>query len=159
MSYYFPLGGNSAITVQNASHSLLATTASAASASSIVAEFAIYAITSGSKPAAGTTGMAIPAESCSAAAPVGPQGERGPSGSKGSDLSVCPAGTIECPQLTLSMSSAFTGYDLTYYPNGINGVLPSGSQFTIVCIELGGCTTAQVVCPPSLSLASFPTFT
>lgn len=158
MSYYFPLGGGALSSVQNISHSLLASTASIAYDPTTVTKVyvltASYAASSGSTPAAGANGTSITINDCNPALYVqGPTGAQGPTGSKGADITTCPVGTIACTGLNVSLSAAYDD-GIT---RGINYYVPSGSQYSIVCMEIpAGCTSATAVCPSYLPVA-FPT--
>jgi hypothetical protein len=159
MSFYFPLGGTSGVSVQNISHSLLAVTASVPTSTTITVLTTLFATNSGSNPPAGTSGASATVNDCNPALYVsGAAGPQGPTGSNGADNVTCPAGTILCAQASVSLSGAFT-YNMTSYPNGINGTLPSGSQYSIVCMEIPpGCTNVNTICPPYLPMdRGFPT--
>lgn len=151
MSYYFPLGESSATAIQSISHSLLATTASVPHAPTITALTALYAVKSGSIPPAGAAGTSITIDNCVISQYIsGSQGNQGERGAKGTDNNTCPAGTVECTALNVSLSMALPGFS-----NGINFVRPSGSKFTKVCMEIPtGCTSGNTVCPPFLPTAS-----
>ena len=151
MSYYFPLGGSEAITTQSISFALTATSASAARVASISVLTASYAPSVILAPTNGTSGTNKTAGDCTDTATVGPKGVQGPTGTKGADNNTCPNGTIECTGLNVSLSGAFPGY-----PNGINYVQPSGSQYSKVCMEIPpGCDLVNVICPEYLPIA-FP---
>lgn len=159
MSYYFPLGGTSALSIQNISHSLSAATASVPVATTITAVTALFATTSGSNPPAGANGANATLNDCNPALYIsGATGPQGPTGSSGADNVTCPPGTIQCTSLNVSLSGAFPDY-----PSGLNGgfggssPLPSGSQYSIVCMEIPpGCTSANAICPPYLPIAYPP---
>ncbi len=143
-SYYFPFGGTSAATLQNISHSLLATTASVPAFQTITTLTASFATTSGSTPPAGQAGINQTAELCGPSTIVGPIGAQGIRGVNGTDNVSCPPGTIACT-------------DLDQYLNNLNivGNRASGSQFSKVCMEIPlGCTSLTAVCPPYLPSAS-----
>lgn len=160
MSYYFPLGGSQAVSIQNISYSLAATTASVPTSTTVVAITASFATTSGSTPPAGIDGVSITQFACEEAAQINPkllksgsQGVQGPTGSQGSANTTCPPNTVECTALNVSLSGAFPGY-----PSGLNATLPSSSRYSIVCIEIPpGCNSSNTVCPPYLPISSLPT--
>ena len=119
MSYYFPFGASSAVSVQNISYSLQATTASRPDFSNIpVVPSASYAPSVQNSPAAGANGLSKNIDSCSATAPVGLPGLTGLAGAKGMDFGYCPAGTKECPNLHVSLSAVWTNgtnFGVNYY--------------------------------------------
>lgn len=159
-SYYFPFGGAEASTVQNVSHSLFAVTASVPVSTTVLAITASFALASGSTPPNGANGTNQTAELCGPSTIPGPTGATGPRGATGADLITCPPGTIECPALNVSLSLALP----PAFPNGINALRPSGSQFSKVCMQIPvGCTSENVFCPeylPSASVTSvFPSIT
>jgi len=156
MSYYFPFGGGQAITVQNISHSLLAVTASAPTSNIITVITASYAAASGSTPSAGFAGLSVTLEICQTSASVNPSllvsgssGSQGPTGSNGTDVLTCPDGTVRCTSLEPSLSAQF-------FIGGVRGAnynVPSGSQYSIVCMQIPTtCSAAQALagCPNSL---------
>ncbi len=150
MTYYFPFRGSDAASLNTLSYSLRATTASVPRSSTVTALTASFAISSGSTPSAGTNGINQTAELCGPSTISGSKGAKGDSGSLGADNAICPKGTVECTGLLTSLSMVLPGF-----PNGINGVRPSGSQFSIVCMEIPpGCTSATATCPPFLPTAS-----
>lgn len=149
MSYYFPVGGTEAITTQSITFALTATSASAAQFTTIPVVTASYAVSVELTPPNGTNGTNKSANDCTGTAPIGPKGVQGPTGSSGIDNNTCPAGTIECVGLNVSLSGAFPGY-----PYGINHTLPSGSRYSKVCMEIPpGCDLINVGCPGSLPIA------
>ena len=157
-SYYFPFGGGQATAIESISHSLTATTASVPFSSAIVALTASFAATSGSTPLAGLNGTSVTEAQCNAAAVANPSllisgstGGQGPTGSQGPSNTTCPPNTVLCSELIPSLSGAFPGY-----PNGINGTLPSGSRYSIVCMEIPPGCDNTVLCPPYLPISSFP---
>jgi hypothetical protein len=91
----------------------------------------------------------------------GAKGTQGPTGSNGTDYNICPdegISTVRCTALEVSLSSAFPEY-----PYGLNHTLPSGSRYSVVCMEIPpGCTNLTAVCPsflpvpPTQSLPSIP---
>lgn len=152
MSYYFPFGASDALSATNIDHALLATTASVPINSSVFALTASYAITTLSTPPAGIAGASVTLESCQADTGKyisGAKGQQGPTGSKGTDITVCPDGTIRCIDLEPSLSAQF-------FVGGIRGAnynVPSGSQYSIVCMQVPttcSSTQAQAGCPDSL---------
>lgn len=169
MSYYFPFGGSDATTLQNISYSLFTTTASVPLSNvSTVALTASYAVKSGSVPYSGTPGLSVTEFACQEAATINPKllvsgskGIQGQTGSNGTDNNTCPGEgitTIRCNTLETSLSAAFPGY-----PYGVNHTLPSGSRYSIVCMQIPpGCNNLTAVCPPFLpvpptqSLPSIP---
>jgi hypothetical protein len=152
MSYYFPFGAFSAVSVQNISYSFAAITASRPQTTNILVPTASLAISVQNTPPAGTSGTNVNIDSCTGTAPNGPDGVQGPTGSKGTDVTTCPPGTIECTGLNISLSAVY-GAGL----NGINYYVPSGSQYSIVCLQIPpGCTAAQVGCPSSLPTGTYP---
>lgn len=160
MSYYFPLGGSQATTLQNISHSLYAITSSVPVSSATRVLTSSFASTSGSVPQSGSAGLVITQFACDLQVQAnskllvsGSKGLQGPTGSVGTDNNSCPPGTIECVGLNVSLSAAFTGY-----PYGLNHTLPSGSRYSKVCIEIpSNCTVEQVGCPGYLPIAEIPT--
>lgn len=161
MAYYFPFGGASATTSQFISYSLSTVSASVPLSTTTIAVTTSYAITSATTPPSGQPGTSITISECAALVTAsgfsilipysGSQGLQGPTGSQGTANTQCPAGTIECINLTPSLSMA-----LPTYPNGINATLPTGSRYSIVCMEIpAGCTTPA--CPDTLYTGSFPT--
>jgi hypothetical protein len=164
MSYYFPFGGASSISIQNISYSFSATTASVPLSTSTYAITASYATTSGSVPPSGQNGTSKTLSECQALGTANPTllvsgstGLQGPTGSKGADNLTCPGGTIECPALHISLSA---NWNNGAGQNGVNYYVPSGSQYSIVCMEIPvGCSATSAplaVCPPYLPIA-FPT--
>ena len=150
MTYYFPFRGSAAASKQNINLSLRATTASVPLSSNITALTASFATISEILPLAGTNGTNQTAESCGPSTIRGSDGLQGNTGSLGANNLSCPEGTIECGELSVSLSMALPGF-----PNGINGVRPSGSQFSKVCMQIPpGCSSGTAVCPPSLPTAS-----
>lgn len=156
MSYYFPFGGSQAATTQNISHSLSAVTASAPTSNTITVITASYAAASGSTPSAGFAGLSVTLEICQASASANPSllvsgatGNQGPTGSKGTDVLTCPDGTVRCINLEPSLSAQFNVGGI----RGANYNVPSGSQYSIVCMQIPTtCSAAQALagCPDSL---------
>lgn len=152
MAYYFPFGAASAVSVQNISYSFAAVTASRPETTTILLPTASFADSVQNTPIPGLPGLGKNIDSCSADAPRGEKGVQGPRGQTGSAYENCPPGTIECVGLNVSLSGAFPGY-----PYGINHILPSGSRYSKVCLEIRpGCTSAQMGCPSSLPLGTWP---
>lgn len=157
MSYYFPNGAGSETDLQNIAYSLQAVTASVPQNSAVVSTSASFAGTVGTAPSPGSNGTSVTFEQCSTSASLNPsllvsgsKGPRGSVGSTGTSNNTCPAGTIRCTALEVSLSGAFPGY-----PSGINGIASSGSQYSIVCIEIPpGCTAGTTACPPYLPIAT-----
>lgn len=152
MSYYFPFGASTALSTTNIDAALFATTASVPINSSVSAITASYAITTLDPPAAGTPGTSVTQAECEANTSAyipGSQGQTGPTGAKGPDNTVCPPGTVRCMDLEPSLSAQF-------FVGGIRGAnynVPSGSQYSIVCMEVPTtCSSAQAQagCPDSL---------
>lgn len=156
MSYYFPFGGSQATTVQNISHSLSAVTASLPISDSITAITASWAATTKFAPASGFAGASVTLEGCQTASAANPSllvsgatGNQGPTGSRGTDVLTCPDGTVRCIDLEPSLSAQF-------FVGGIRGAnynVPSGSQYSIVCMQIPTtCSAAQALagCPDSL---------
>ena len=142
MSYYFPIGGGSSISLLNISHSILATTASVPSSANLSVLTASYASTVLNTPPAGTNGANQSPELCGPSTISGSRGVAGPTGSRGADNTTCPPGTIECTSLNASLPQ-------------LNLLRPSGSQFSKVCMEIPpGCTALTAVCPDLLPSAS-----
>ena len=142
MAYFFPIGAAEGLVTQSISYAILATSASAAQFQTISVATASYAMTSGSIPQNGTFGISKTEGDCSATAPRGNQGSNGTSGRKGLDSTACPENTIEC-------TSLFTQLNTNINPN-----VPSGSQYSKVCMEIpNGCELINVVCPPTLPIA------
>lgn len=160
MSYYFPFGGSGATTVQNISHSLFATTASLPTSNDITVITASYAVVSGSTPPAGFAGINITTEMCTTSASINPSllvsgssGSQGPTGSKGTDVLTCPDGTVRCTALEVSLSAQYDD-GIT---RGVNYYVPSGSQFSIVCMQIPTtCSAAQALagCPDYLRITA-----
>lgn len=156
MSYYFPFGGADSISIQNISYSLAATTASVPYNSITQVLTASFAVKSGSVPPAGVAGLSITQFACEQAAISNPKllvsgatGTAGATGSKGSDNTTCPDGTIQCIDLTVSLSANWT--NPINGGRGVNYYRSSGSQFSIVCMQIPpGCTSGNTVCPPYL---------
>lgn len=142
MTYYFPFRGSDAASKQNINLSLRATTASVPLSSNITALTASFATISEILPLAGTNGTNQTAESCGPSTIRGSDGLQGNTGSLGANNLSCPEGTIECGELSVSL------YE-------INGLRPSGSQFSKVCMQIPpGCSSGSAVCPPFLPTAS-----
>jgi hypothetical protein len=163
MSYYFPFRGTDAVTKQNIDYSISAVTASVPQSKTITAITASYAVKSEIVPPNGAPGLSITEFACQSAAETNPKllksgstGAQGPTGSRGTDVLVCPDGTIRCTNLEVSLSAAFT-YNAVSYPNGLNGSRPSGSQFSIICMQIPTtCSSAQAQagCPDYLHIAT-----
>lgn len=159
MTYYFPLGAGEGLTLQNVSHSILATTASVPASTNVRALIARYAFTSASTPPNGQDGASVTQYACELAAQInfkllksGSTGPQGPTGSQGVANTTCPPNTILCSDLIPSLSAAFPGY-----PDGLNVTLPSSSRYSIVCMEIPpGCTSVTAICPPYLPISSLP---
>jgi hypothetical protein len=162
MSYYFPFGGSQATTIQTISHSLLATTASVPVVNTITALTASFASTVVNPPSAGTAGISQTLSDCQTSASLNPSllvsgaaGNQGPTGSKGTDVLTCPPGTVRCMGLEVSLSAQYND-GVTY---GVNYYQPSGSQFSIVCMQVPAtCSSAQAQagCPDYLRITSPP---
>lgn len=153
MSYYFPINATAAASIQNISHSILATTAETPFSVDITAVTASYATSVQNAPPSGNPGTNKTVELCGSSTIKGDKGLQGDTGSKGADNTSCPPGTIECAGLFTSLSMALPGF-----PNGINFIRPSGSKFSKVCMEIpAGCTSVTAVCPPFLPTASITT--
>jgi hypothetical protein len=151
MTYYFPIGAAFSTIANNINYASLATSASAAVSQTISVSTASYALTSGSVPSNGTNGISRVEADCLSRSPVGDTGATGLRGRVGENVVTCPEGTVECSGLFESLSGAFTGY-----PNGLNGVLPSGSRYSKVCMQIpAGCDLVNVGCPDYLPVA-FP---
>lgn len=161
MSYYFPFGGSEATTTQNISYSLSATTASAPTSNTITAITTSFASAVINSPTAGTAGTNVTLSDCQTSASLNPSllvsgsaGLQGPTGSKGTDILTCPPGTVRCMALEVSLSAQFmsgTGQ------RGVNYFQPSGSQFSIVCMQVPTtCSSAeaQAGCPQYLRVTS-----
>jgi len=161
-SSYFPFGVTSGLIKASVSYSFNAITASVARPNTITVPSASYAVTSASRPPAGVSGTSITFAECQVIVTAsnftplipysGSKGLQGPTGSQGTAYAApCPAGTIRCAGLEVSLSMALPGY-----PSGINASRPSGSRFSIICMQVpAGCTTA--ICPTYLYTASLPT--
>lgn len=156
MSYYFPFGGGDAVALQNISYSLFTTTASVPLSNiSTMALTASYAVDSGSTPYSGVSGITVTEFACIEAANSNPKllvsgtkGLQGDTGSNGQDYNICPDEgilTVRCIDLEDSLSMAFPGY-----PYGLNHTLPSGSRYSIVCMEIPPGCDNTVLCPPFL---------
>ncbi len=138
MSYYYPFGASSGGgIVANISYSLAATTGSRAQFASIAVNTASYAISVQNTPSNGTAGQNNDGTTCTGTAEQGDRGVTGPSGSKGLNFDYCPAGTKWCNLLDASLPA-------------VNATRPSGSQFSIVCIETSGYLESSVTCPATL---------
>ena len=156
MSFYFPLGEKDTITTQNIDFALLSVTSSIVRASNVRALTASFATTTLSSPAAGANGISVTLEGCQTAANANPslfvsgaRGQQGPTGSKGTDILTCPAGTVRCVDLEVSLSAQFNVGGI----QGANYNVPSGSQYSIVCMQIPTtCSSAQALagCPDSL---------
>lgn len=153
MSYYFPLGGTEAVTIENINYAITATTAGVPYAGTITAITASYAASSGSTPTAGINGSNQDPNLCSTSNKKGNPGTKGDIGPKGADKTTCPPGTVECTQLHVSLSMVLPGF-----PSGINGLRPEGSRFSKVCMQIPpGCTAVTATCPSYLPTASITT--
>lgn len=160
MSYYFPLGEKDAITTQNINYSLLSVTASVARTADVRALTASFATTTLSTPPAGDNGISVTLGECQTAATANPsllvsgaKGQQGPTGSKGTDVLTCPAGTVRCVGLEVSLSAQYNDG----VTRGVNYYLPSGSQFSIVCMQVPTtCSSAQATagCPDYLPITA-----
>lgn len=156
MSYYFPFGATDALSTNNITASLLATTASVPLNSNVSAITASYAITTLDTPTAGTPGTSVTQAECEANTSAyisGSRGQQGPTGSKGSDNTVCPDGTIRCMALEVSLSAQWSS---SLGDRGVNYYAPSGSQFSIVCMQIPTtCSSAQAQagCPDYLYIS------
>ena len=138
MSYYFPFGNSSAISVDNINYAFSAISGSVISSSLLIpALSASFANSVQNTPPNGTTGASVDASTCTGTPDNGDQGTQGPRGALGSDLSYCPAGTKECPGLFVSLSA-------------VNAARSSGSQFSVVCIDVTGYIASTVGCPDYL---------
>jgi hypothetical protein len=138
MSYYFPFGNASAVSVQNISYSFAATSASAMSSELLISALsASFANSVQNTPPNGTNGTAATSELCTGTAEAGDQGPQGPRGNDGLDYTTCPPGSKECPGLFVSLSA-------------VNAARASGSQFSIVCIDVTGYIASTVGCPDYL---------
>lgn len=144
MSYYFPFGALDSTRVLLVSYSLSSMTASVPASTNISALTASYAFSLGSTPVNGTPGQNSTSGCNALLAPSGSIGSSGPTGSKGLDKLTCPPGTVECPGLNVSLSAAY----FDGFTSGANAYVPSGSQFSIVCMEIPvGCTSTTAGCP------------
>jgi hypothetical protein len=160
MSYYFPLGASTAIEKQNIDYAVSAITASVPSTKTITTITASYAETVANVPQQGNPGLSVTQFACELAAQQDPtllrsgsQGIQGNTGSKGTDVTTCPAGTVRCVELEVSLSAAYNDG----VTRGVNYYRPSGSQFSIVCMEiLTGCSSIQALagCPDYLRVTS-----
>lgn len=160
MSYYFPLGEKDAITTQNITFSLLSVTSSVARTANVRALTASFATTTLNSPPAGDNGISVTLEGCQTASVTNPsllvsgaKGQQGPTGSKGTDVLTCPAGTVRCVGLEVSLSAQYNDG----VTRGVNYYLPSGSQFSIVCMQVPTtCSSAQATagCPDYLPITA-----
>lgn len=159
MSYYFPYGAAAGTSIQNISYSLFATTASVPFSTTTIALSASYSPVVKFAPSNGQNGTNATTEFCEtyfAENPYEPipgqTGDQGDTGSKGENNVTCPGNSIRCNTLEVSLSGAFPGY-----PNGINFTRPSGSQYSIVCMQIPpGCTSVTATCPGSLPVGTWP---
>lgn len=127
MTYFFPYGyavANSATLAQTA-----VTASGTASLTTTILSASTLSLPPLNSGPSGSPGPSRNSASCATAfptetSPQGPSGSIGPSGSRGTDLTACPAGSIQCTNLTPP-----TGYAL-------------------VCIQTGSC--ANPICPPTL---------
>ena len=160
MSYYFPLGEKDAITTQNINYALLSVTSSVARTANVRALTASFATTTLNSPPAGDNGISVTLEGCQTASAANPsllvsgaKGQQGPTGSKGTDVLTCPAGTVRCVGLEVSLSAQYND-GIT---RGVNYYLSSGSQFSIVCMQVPTtCSSAQATagCPDYLPITT-----
>lgn len=154
MSYYFPFGIAGGQSVQNINYALSAISASAPEFATISVSTASYVQSVQIAPENGTTGTSRVAADCPYRSDLedGPRGLQGDTGSKGTDVLSCPPGTKACPDLYVSLSvewsSSIGG------PRGVNFYRPSGSQFSIVCIQTAGYIASTIICPASLPTSS-----
>lgn len=161
MSYYFPLGEKDAITTQNINYALLSVTSSVARTANVRALTASFATTTLNSPPAGDNGISVTLEGCQTASAANPsllvsgaKGQQGPTGSKGTDVLTCPAGTVRCVGLEVSLSAQWSS---SLGDRGVNYYLPSGSQFSIVCMQVPTtCSSAQALagCPDYLPITA-----
>ena len=160
MSYYFPLGEKDSITTQNINYALLSVTSSVARTADVRALTASFATTTLNSPPAGDNGISVTLEGCQTASVANPsllvsgaRGQQGPTGSKGTDVLTCPAGTVRCVGLEVSLSAQYDDG----VTRGVNYYLPSGSQFSIVCMQVPTtCSSAQAIagCPDYLPITA-----
>lgn len=156
MTYIFPLNFTTQ-SIRFALNTPVASVPTAATITVLTASFASSVVTS---PAAGTNGSNISQATCDASASAnpsllitGPKGATGGTGSKGINITTCPAGTKECPALNVSLSAAYDDG----VTRGANYYVPSGSQYSIVCIQIPPtCDAGDVVCPGYLPVGSWP---
>ena len=141
MTYYFPFGNSNLTVKANVSYSISAVTASRPQFASIVSQTASFATSVIIPPTSGTNGIHKSASDCTSAAPVGNQGVTGPVGEMGSSYTLCPPGTKACASLNAELAS-------------VNANRPSGSHFSIVCIETAGYVASTVGCPSTLPTSS-----
>ena len=162
MSYYFPFGGGEVTTILNISNSLAAATASRQFNNSITVLTASFATSVINAPPAGPNGISRTSGDCATSASANPSlltsgstGEQGPTGSKGADVLICPPGTVRCMDLEVSLSAQFISP--TSGQRGVNYFQSSGSQFSIVCMQVPTtCSSAQAQagCPGYLRITS-----
>lgn len=162
MSYYFPLGGAEVTTLLNISNSLAAATASREFSNTITVLTASFASSVINSPPAGPGGVSRTTGDCADSASANPSllvsgstGAQGPTGSKGADVLTCPPGTVRCMALEVSLSAQFISP--TSGQRGVNYFQPSGSQFSIVCMQVPTtCSSAQAQagCPDYLRITS-----
>lgn len=160
MSYYFPFGGGEVTTLLNISNSLAAATASREFSNSITVLTASFATSVINAPPAGPNGISRTSGDCAASASANPSlltsgstGTQGPTGSKGADVLTCPPGTVRCMDLEVSLSAQYNDG----VTRGVNYYQPSGSQFSIVCMQVPTtCSSAQAQagCPGYLRITS-----
>lgn len=164
MSYYFPYGAAAGTSIQNISYSLFATTASVPFSTTTIALSASYSPVVKFAPSNGQNGTNATAEFCEtyfAANPYEPipgqTGGRGDTGSKGENNVTCPGNSIRCNTLEVSLSA---GYSDPNKPYGANYYVPSGSQYSIVCMEIPpGCSAGSAplaTCPDYLPFGTWP---
>lgn len=161
MSYYFPFGGVSSTSIQNISYSLFATTASVPFSTTVIAISASHSPIVKFAPPVGQNGTNATTEFCEANPPTlisGSTGDQGPTGSKGANNVTCPENSIRCTALEVSLSA---GYSDPGKPYGANYYVPSGSQYSIVCMEIPpGCSAGSsplATCPDYLPFGTWPT--
>lgn len=144
MPYYYPIGNSAALTVQNIDYAFSAVTASVILSTTVVPT-ASFATSVTNSPPAGNNGTNVDPATCTATAPTGDPGAQGPRGSDGPDATTCPPNTKECPGLFVSLSM-------------VNANRPSGSQFSIVCLDVTGYIESTIGCPDYLPVDA-PTYT
>lgn len=157
MSYYFPFGAGAATT--NISYSLSVVTASVPFSTSTIALTTLFSPTVKNTPANGTNGTNATTEYCQANPPQlisGSTGLQGETGSKGSDNNICPENSIRCNALEVSLSAGYNDG----VTRGVNYYVPSGSQYSIVCMQVApGCfagSAPTASCPEYLPMGTWP---